>query len=163
MQRYENYSDELTDHEQELGFKRVLTVNPRFGFAGRANMVPAVVLRIGPSHRIIKLVNPDGNIEYSHQAFGSYFPPGNIDYNDDEWNPVLTPMPSAESAIRMALAGPMPNNPFRQHVYTATAMMKLMCPGCSEWFDLEAESLSIGETQVCPKCEYSGVAESFVG
>lgn len=156
METYRQYNDELTEEERTLGFIRALVNNPDFEFYGHGSIVPAVIFRLGNGDRIIKLSNPGGGVEYSHQVYGTYGTGGRAD-----WMPVLVPFPNATIAIRAAQSGRDAASPGGQTVHPATPSIPLRCPKCAHEFDAQVDHLPIGSTQTCPACNCQEPIEEF--
>jgi len=76
------YPTELTEEEKKLGFEITDVENPEGKFTIGPTTVKAVVNRIGPSDRVIKMQSPDGKIiDYQCERYGQFkgqedrFPP----------------------------------------------------------------------------------------
>lgn len=67
------YCNELTDTDRNLGFQVKPTKNPRGEYAYSPEKVPAAVLTLTSTDRIIKINNPvAGAATYHLQRFGHY-------------------------------------------------------------------------------------------
>lgn len=141
------YSDELTEHESQLGFIRVYMRNPRADFFLQGSIAPAVVYRLNLCDLIIKVIDPEGNPSYSHQMYGTYGPSGKVD-----WKPVLVPFPNAEMAIRSARRGSDQIGVGAMAVTIASPTIPLRCPDCGHEFDSQDDVIPFEHRQSCPAC-----------
>src|SRR5579872_3537905 len=67
---YDNaYADELTREEKNWGFELLDVKDPRESQLGRPK-IKAVVYKLGPSDRIVRVATVKGNWAYRHQRYG---------------------------------------------------------------------------------------------
>lgn len=100
------YSDQLTGDEARLGFEVREVANPAGHFAFTAARVPAVILALGRSDRLVKLNPPWGGAAYQHERYGTAEGAGGAD-----WWPVHDPYDTPEAALRAYHAGYQPGGP----------------------------------------------------
>lgn len=158
MEEYSRFPVEITEKESQLGFIRAYVNNPDFEYMGHASFVIAVVRQLDKANRVIKLSNPSGDVEYSHQVFGRYGSSGRPD-----WMPILMPYPTPEMAINAIRSGAYQTDPLAQTVHAAPdeVAINLRCPSCSNEFSVNEDYLEIEGPQVCPSCEHEAQVEEF--
>ncbi len=156
VEEYRNYSNELTDAEQRLGYIRAYVNNPDFEYAGHSSLTTAVIFRLGRGDRIIKWRRPDGVMEYSHQIFGTYGSGGQPD-----WRPALVNFDDAGLAIRSAQRRVDRNDPLAPRIVPGDPALPMRCPGCSHEFAVNEDHLPIGGNQTCPSCHTERSIEDF--
>lgn len=156
---YRLYSDELTDKEKKLGFVKAFVPNPQHQYYGHPSIMPAVILPLGKSNRLIKTncppplsglnyPTPPSGCSYSHEVFGTY-PHGRPE--DAGWIPVgVGGMPDVELAIAAARKGL-----FEVKFTLAPAVIELRCPKCQHGFNEQADHLPFDGKTTCPKCKHS--------
>lgn len=106
--------------------------------------------------RIIKTSDLNGNIEYSHQMYGSYVSKG-----QPKWNPVLIPIPNPVMAIKIAQTGLDTADPMAPRIIRSLPSMSLKCPSCNERFEVTADLLPVDGFQNCTSCAFEAPNERF--
>jgi hypothetical protein len=72
IMKNEMFPDSLTQEEENLGYQIEETDNTEGQYAFHLHTMKAVVCRLGPSDRIIKMRDPSGTIIYKRQRFGTW-------------------------------------------------------------------------------------------
>ena len=152
------YNDQLTAHEEVLGFQKVYILNPNAHFVANPNMIPAVIYDLGPGDVIIKFNDPiSGGVDYSHQKFGTY---GSI--GQAEWLPVCVSFPNPSIAITAARTNYAGTPTAVQQINVHPPTLLLRCPTCTSKFDAMVYYLPIHSAQTCPSCNKADDVNRFV-
>lgn len=150
------YSTILAPGEKSAGFVEAYVSNPRKMIAGNSSIVRAVILDLGPGDRIVKLTEPDGKIQYSHEKFGTC----DIKHTEYAWLPIGVSLDNLMLAINSSRSG-ADAHLAGITVYPAKEKMEVRCPRCSHEFELRHDYLAIGILVQCPKCKSLGRPETF--
>lgn len=95
------YDDQLTEEEKRVGFVLVQTADPMARFYHAPDKVPAVVLHLNETDRIIKLNGHRGGPPTYHLFRFGYW--AGLSPNSAAWNPLDgMPYPTPEMAIAAA-------------------------------------------------------------
>ena len=78
------YPNDITAQELEAGFKQKEIRNPDSHFAGQPKTIIAVIYQHNRSYRIIKIFNPNNEIEYKLQKYGQL--PDSPEYMEPDWS-----------------------------------------------------------------------------
>ena len=152
----------ITEHEVELGYMLAYVENPDREFAYH----PSIHLRVihpldSGLDRVEKVINPDGAVEYSHQAFGRH---GTSSESQADWNPVSVPIPNPDLALRAARSGRAEsmNPPGFRIRRGGEPTLSLRCSACSHRFKMSATHLPKDDKVICPECKVSACGEAFI-
>lgn len=90
------FPPELTDQEKAAGYQVAEIENPLGHFQGHDRKIKAVIINLGPSERVVKVVGGGGRIGYVYQIYGVY-----QDLNNDrpDWKPAGYLVPDPEKAV----------------------------------------------------------------
>ncbi len=98
------YPIEITEEERKLNFELQEIKNPEAHYEFNPVTIKAVICRLGPSDRIIKLCDPSGRVRYLHQRYGILECQKDKDSSPD-WHPLREPDDDPIAAIKKSKLG----------------------------------------------------------
>lgn len=66
------FRSDITTSESAVGFVQAEVLNPNAHYGGAPEKLQVVIYRVGKSHRIIKMRDPDSQIIYKMQVYGTF-------------------------------------------------------------------------------------------
>lgn len=98
------YPTEITEEEIKINFELQEIKNPEAHSAFEPDTIKAVIRKLGPSDRIIKVCDPSGKVMYSHQRYGIF------DWQEGkgsspDWHPLRNPDDDPIVAIEKSTLG----------------------------------------------------------